>query len=175
MHKLNHILRLEDSEKYNEAYLAYQTLIIRGIVDFDAWKHYFFFLYTMVESPNEKFSMAIDLHQKFADELAHGLEKFRENTEFNFIVGYALCFIPGNYEGFEALCRQGVEMLKKAHASVPENPMYTIAYLGAIIQPSEELKKQYTKACIASKEIVQETFSGKGLLNNYFKVALSRF
>ena len=85
--KLEQTFELESAEKYNEAYSEYRNLISENNADFETWKYYFFFLWSMLEDVNGLFKKDIDLRTELESELKNGLKKYSELAEFNFIAG----------------------------------------------------------------------------------------
>mgnify|MGYP001109148559 CR=1 FL=1 len=170
---LKEIFELESTERYNEAYSLYQKNISDNNPDFETWKHYFFFLWSMLEDVNGQFTAGIDLRKELEIELNNGLNRYSEVADFNFIAGYVISIFPYEYGDYEELEIKGKAMLKKASESEPSNPIYRMAYLG-----SQELNDRgqgsYEKACAESRHILRADFSGKGLLNEYFNQVFNR-
>ena len=52
---LEQIFELETAKKYNEAYSKHQKLISENNAEFETWKYYFFFLWSMLEDFNGQF------------------------------------------------------------------------------------------------------------------------
>ncbi|MBL1219201.1 MAG: hypothetical protein D8M59_17115 [Planctomycetes bacterium] len=171
--KLNEIFELENAEKYNEAYSEYQKLISENNADFETWKFYFFFLWSMLEDVNGLFTEDIDLRTELESELKSGLKNYSDLAEFNFIAGYAVSIFPYEFGDYEELDKKGREMLKKAFDLEPNNPIYKMVYLGSQ-EPSEKNQTEYQNACLESELKVREIYNGNGLLNDYFKQVLIR-
>jgi hypothetical protein len=170
---LKQIFELESAEKYNEAYSEYRNLFSENNANFESWKYYFFFLWSMLEDVNGLFKKDIDLRAELKSELNNGLKKYSELAEFNFIVGYTISIFPyefGDYEEFEI---KGKEMLKKAFELEQSNPIYKMVYLGSKILNEKE-QSLYKKACDESKLILKTKHSGKGLLNEYYNQVFNR-
>jgi len=170
---LKEIFELESVEKYNEAYSLYQKLISENNSDFEIWKYYFFFLWSMLEDVNGLFTKEIDINTELETELKNGLNKYSKLAEFNFIVGYTISIFPYEFGDYEELDKKSREMLKKASELEPNNAIYRMIYLG-----SQEYNKKrqfnYEKACTESQSRVKTEYNGKGLLNDYFKQVLNR-
>ena len=49
---LENIFKLESEEKYNEAYFQYKSLLNSNPINFEIWKYYYFFLWSMIEDVN---------------------------------------------------------------------------------------------------------------------------
>ena len=170
---LEQIFELESAEKYNEAYSLYQKLISVNNADFETWKNYFFFLWSMLEDVNGVFRKDIDLRTELESELKSGLNKYSELAEFNFIVGYAVSIFPYEFGDYEELDTKGKEMLKKAYEMEPNNPIYGMAYLGSQ-SLTEKGQRLYEKACEESKPILITNYGGKGFVNEYFSQVFNR-
>ncbi len=74
---LEQIFELETAKKYNEAYSEYQKLISENKANFETWKYYFFFLWSMLEDVNGLFKKDIDLRTELESELKIGLKNTR--------------------------------------------------------------------------------------------------
>jgi hypothetical protein len=170
---LEQIFELESAEKYNEAYSLYRKLISENNEDFEMWKNYFFFLWSMLEDVNGVFRKDIDLRTELESELKSGLNKYSELAKFNFIAGYAVSIFPYEFGDYEELDTKGKEMLKKAYEMEPNNPIYVMAYLGSQ-SLNEKGQRLYEKACEESKPILITNYSGKGLVNEYFSQVFNR-
>ena len=170
---LEQIFELESAEKYNEAYSLYQKLISENNSDFETWKYYFFFLWTMIEDVNGLFTKDIDLRTELESELKNGLNKYSDLAEFNFIAGYTICIFPYEFGDYEELEAKGLKMLKKASETEPTNPIYKIGYLGSKILNEKE-QSIYEKACEEAKLILKTEYYGKGFLNEYFSQVFNR-
>lgn len=170
---LEQIFELETAEKYNEAYSEYQKLISENNTDFETWKYYFFFLWSMLEDVNGQFTKNIDLRMDLESELKSGLNKYSELAEFNFIAGYTVCIFPYEFGEYEELDKKGREMLKKATDMVPNNPIYKMAYLGSQVL-NDNGKSLYETARSESQPILKKKYNGKGLLREYFTQVFTR-
>ena len=164
---LEQIFELESAEKYNEAYSEYRNLISENNADFETWKYYFFFLWSMLEDVNGLFKKDIDLRTELEFELKNGLKKYSELAEFNFIAGYAISIFPYEFGDYEELEIKGKEMLKKAFELEQTNPIYKMVYLGSK-SLNEKEQSLYKNACAESKLILKTKHNGKGLLNEYY-------
>lgn len=165
--KLKQIFELESVEKYSDVYYLYKKLISKKGVDFETWKYYFFFLWSMIEDVNGFFKIEIDLRKELEMQLKNGLERFSELAEFNFVAGYTISIFPYEFGDYEELEKKGKEMLEKATELKPENPIYRMIYLG-----SQKLNKkeqvEYENVCIESQPMIKSKYNGQGLLNEYF-------
>jgi hypothetical protein len=170
---MDQIFELESSEKYNDAYLLYKKLISEDNANFETWKYYFFFLWSMIEDVNGKFTIDLDLRAELETELKNGENKYSRLAEFNFIAGYAIGIFPYEFGDYEELESKSKEMLKKASELELINPIYKMAYLGSKALNANELNL-YKKACLDSKNIIKTKYKGKGLLNEYFRQVFSR-
>ena len=170
---LEQIFELESAEKYNEAYSLYQKLISENNADFETWKYYFFFLWTMIEDVNGLFRKDIDLRTELESELKNGLNKYSELADFNFVAGYAVCIFPYEFGDYEELDIKGKEMLKKASEMAPNNPIYKMAYLGSL-PLNDKGQSLYEKACAETQPILKTEYNGKGFLNEYFSQVFNR-
>jgi hypothetical protein len=170
---LKDIFELESNEKYNEAYSLYHKLFSENETDFEMWKYYFFFLWSMIEDVNGQFTKVADLRTELETELKNGLKKYSDLAEFNFIAGYAISIFPYEFGDYEKLEKEGNEMLKKASEMEPNNPIYKMVYLGSKDLNNKE-QSLYEKACVESKLILKAKHSGKGLLNEYFNQVFNR-
>jgi hypothetical protein len=100
-----------------------------------------------------------------------GNQLFANLAEFNFIAGYTVSIFPyefGKYEEFEKV---GRNMLKRAMKIDSDNPIYRVTYFGSILNYDDQL---YTNALVEAAPAVLKKFSGKGILNDYFRNALYR-
>ena len=170
---LKKIFELESAEKYNEAYSEYQNLISEKTVDFETWKYYFFFLWSMIEDINGVFKIDIDLQTELKSELKKVQKKYSEIAEFNFIAGYTISIFPYEFGDFEKLEIKGKAMLKKAYQMERSNPIYKMVYLGSK-NLNEREHSLYKKACVESKLIIKTKHNQKGLLNEYYNQVFNR-
>jgi len=170
---LEQIFELEAAEKYNEAYSEYKKLILENNADFETWKYYFFFLWSMIEDVSGILKKDIDIRTELESELKNGLNKYSELSEFNFIAGYAISIFPYEFGDYEELEIKGKEMLKKAFELEQSNPIYKMVYLGSKSLNDKE-QSLYKKACAESKLILKINYYGKGLLNEYYNQVFNR-
>jgi hypothetical protein len=170
---LEQIFELEAAEKYNEAYSEYKKMISENNADFETWKYYFFFLWSMIEDVSGIFKMGIDLRTELEYELKNGLNKYSKLAEFNFITGYAISIFPYEFGDYEKLEIKGKKMLKKAFEMEKSNPIYEMVYLGSKSRNKKE-ESLYKKKCAESKQILKIKYNGKGLLNEYFNQVFNR-
>jgi hypothetical protein len=170
---LEQIFELETAEKYNQAFSMYQKLISKNNANFETWKYYFFFLWSMLEDVNGQFTKEIDLRNELESELKNGLNKYSKLADFNFIAGYCVSIFPYEFGDYEKLEVKGKEMLKKASEMEPTNPIYKMAYLGSL-SLNEQGQSLYEKACAESQQILKTKYSGKGFLNEYFSQVFNR-
>lgn len=165
------ILHLEEKNEFDKALKAYQELYSNHKLDFEVWKHFFFFLWICIEDAPSEFQEKIDTRMELEKMLSEGIKNFSELAEFNFLAGYAVSIFPYEFGDYEDLERQGTEMLLKATEIEPENIIYRMVYLGDL--PNLDRKK-YEEAAISAKPIVREKFNGIGFLNKYFRQVLDR-
>ncbi len=165
--KLDYIFELESTKKYNEAYDLYQKRILKNNIEFNIWKYYFFFLWSMIEDFNGIFTKEINLQTELESQLKNGLNKFSKLAEFNFIAGYAVCIFPSKFGDSEKMDIKGKEMLKKAYEMKPTNSIYKMTYLGSHVL-NEIGQDLYEKAYSESEQTLKTNYNGKGLLNEYF-------
>jgi hypothetical protein len=172
--KLEDILELEEKQEYNKAYYIYSPLLNKNSTDFELWKHYFFFLWYMVEVVKGQFTVDIDLHKTLATELKKGQELFKNIPEFNFITGYSISIMPYIFGNCNAYEKKAIELLEKASNLEPNNPIYKMTLLGAQWDFGGQ-KQSYNEVCLRSKQIIAQKYSGKGLINSYFFTILNRY
>lgn len=55
--ELEKIFELETEYNYNEAFLKYKQLLNSNHIDFDLWKYYYFFLWSMLEDLDNDFTI----------------------------------------------------------------------------------------------------------------------
>lgn len=148
-------------------------MISENAPNFETWKYYFFFLWSMIEDVSGFFKLSIDIQKELELELSNGLNKYSQLAEFNFITGYAISIFPYEFGDYKELEIKGKQMLKKAFEMNKSNPIYEMVYLG-----SKNLNKReeslYKKACVNSKQILKIKYQGKGLLNEYYNQVFNR-
>lgn len=168
---LQEIYKLEDSEKFDEAFDAYNDLHHRNKNEYEVWKHFYFFLWTAIEDAPSSFHDKINLRHLLQEMFDEGIKTFVEKADFNFIAGYTVSLFPyeyGNYDDFE---KKEKAMVLKASQLEPDNLIYRLVYLGSIPNIN---KQQYRQTEIDAAPKVIETFSGNGALNKYFRQVLYR-
>ena len=168
---LQDIFSMEDSEKFDEAFEAYNALYNRDKNDYDVWKHFYFFLWTAIEDAPNSFHDKVNLQHLLQIMLEEGKKSFADKADFNFIAGYTVSIFPYEYGDYEDLKEEGQKMLYKATQLEPKNSIYRMVYLGSLEGGDKEL---YKKAEIDAAPKVIETFSGQGALNRYFREILYR-
>lgn len=164
---LHDIFQLEDAGKYEEAFDAYKKLYAENGLDYNVWKHFYFFLWASIEDTTEDFHEKINLRTLLQTMFDDGRKSFIENADFNFIAGYTACIFPYEYGTYDDLEKEGRAMLKKAAELEPGNVIYRMVYLGSLASG-----EKYKKAVIAAAPVVLETFRGIGTLNRYFRQVL---
>jgi len=89
---LNEIFILESDQKFDEAFSLYKILLKSEPLNFEYWKHYFFFLWSMLEDGIGIFSVLKneELHKELKKELQYGLDNFENIAEFNLIAVYTM-------------------------------------------------------------------------------------
>ena len=170
---MEHILDLEESENYISAFEEYQKQFDANN-DFEFWKHYYFFLwYIVVEDLPLKLESFVR-ENKIESTLKRvgnfGLQTFKDNPEALFILGYTIAIFPYYFGEYEEQLAKANQMLESAFNIQPNNIIYKLAYLGS----KDENQELYKKICVEAAPEVIANFSGKGLLNSYFKQVLYR-
>ncbi|KAB7731850.1 hypothetical protein F5984_06395 [Rudanella paleaurantiibacter] len=168
---LQDIFKLEDDEKFEEAFEAYSELYNQNKIDYEVWKHFYFFLWTAIEDAPSSFHDKINLRDLLQIMFDEGKKTFADNADFNFIAGYTVSVFPYEYGNYDDLEKEGKQMLLKAEQLQPENLIYRLVYLGSI---SNVDPQQYRQAEIDAAPKVLETFNGTGALNKYFRQVLYR-
>ena len=172
--KLEELLKLEDKQDYNKAYYLYLTLLKKNTINFELWKHYFFFLWYMQDTVKGQFTVSIDISKALAIELQRGEKLFKDNSEFNFITGYTISIMPYLFGNCNVYEKKAIKLLEKASHLEPNNPIYKMILLGAQWDFGGQ-EKSYNEVCLKSKQIVAQKYNGKGLINNYFSTILNRY
>ena len=168
--ELIYIINLESKKEFESAFNSYESLYSNHKDDFEIWKHFYFYLWIVIENMPNEFVEKIMREKRLKEMFDEGKLIFSEKAEFNFIVGYTISIFPyefGDYEEFEKL---GSKLITKAKNLEPSNPIYEMVYLSDI--DSEESRYE-----IARKEAilkVLEKYNGIGLLNDYFRQVLNR-
>jgi hypothetical protein len=163
--------KLEDEEKFDKAFEAYNALCKQNKNDYDIWKHFYFFLWTAVEDAPSTFQDKINLRHLMQIIFNEGKTTFSDIADFNFIAGYTVSIFPYEYGNYEDLEKEGNAMLLKAAQLQPENLIHKLVYLGSI---SNVNRQEFRQAEIDAAPKVLETFSGYGTLNKYFRQVLYR-
>lgn len=169
--ELQDIFKLEDNEKFDRAFDAYNELYLKNKSDYEVWKHFYFFLWTAIEDAPSSFHDKINLRQSLQVMFDEGKSTFSNNADFNFIAGYTVSIFPYEYGDYYNLEKEGQQMLLKAKQLEPSNLIYKLVYFGSI---SNVDPREYRQAEIEAAPKVLETFSGTGTLNKYFKQVLYR-
>lgn len=168
---LQDIFELEDSKRLDDAFDAYNYLYNQNKIDYDVWKHFYFFLWTAIEDAPSSFHGKINLRPLIQVMFEEGKKVFDDNADFNFIAGYTVSIFPYEYGDYDDIEKEGKELLHKATQLKPDNKIYKMVYMGSI---SNVDPKQYRQAEIEAAPKVLETFNGIGALNKYFKQVLYR-
>ncbi|MEJ5092779.1 hypothetical protein GEO21_22315 [Sphingobacterium faecium] len=102
---LNEIFILESDQKFDEAFSLYKILLKSEPLNFEYWKHYFFFLWSMLEDGIGIFSVLKneELHKELQKELQYGLDNFKNIAEFNLIAGYTISIFPYEFGDYDEL------------------------------------------------------------------------
>ncbi|WP_452600320.1 hypothetical protein [Pontimicrobium sp. MEBiC01747] len=172
--KLEDILELEEKQLYNEAYHSYNILLNEKKQDFKLWKHYYFFLWYMLDVVDGQFTIDINLRRTLVIEFKKGLKLFKNIPEFNFITGYTISIMPyifGNCNKYE---KKGIQLLEKANHLEPNNSIYKMTLLGAQWDFGGQ-ERSYNEVCIKSKQEILKKYKGKGLIDSYFSRTLNRY
>ena len=168
---LEKIFELEEENKFDEVFELYQTLYSESKSDYEIWKNFHFFLWIAIEDGTTEFNERIEVNKLLQKLFDEGKSNFSELADFNFIAGYTVSIFPYEYGDYDDLEMEAELMLKKANELEPENLIYKLAYFGSIQNVDKE---EYRKLEIESSPKVLETFSGKGMLNKYFRQVLNR-
>ena len=167
---LSKIIKLEDKKEFDSAFKAYENLYSKSSTDFEVWKHFYFFLWIVIENMPNEFIEKIDREKRLQKMFVEGEINFSNNAEFNFIVGYTMSIFPyefGEYETYEKLSK---DLILKAIDIDSENPIFRMAYIGDLQDKSSD----YEELKVLSAQLVLEKYSGVGLLNEYFGQVLNR-
>lgn len=168
---LQDIFKLEETQKFDEAFDAYNNLYEQNKNDYKVWKHFYFFLWTTIEDAPSSFHNKINLQHLLQVMFNEGKKRFADNADFNFIAGYTVSIFPYEYGDYDDWEKEGHSMLLKATQLDPENSIYKMVYLGSI---STVDRQQYRQAEIVAAPNVLTTFNGDGALNKYFREVLYR-
>jgi len=170
--QLIEILTLENSHQYEKAYDSYVQLYSSDRSNYDAWKHFYFFLWIAYDEditiPSRE---NLELPSFLPSMLKEGQQVFAEMADFNFIAGYTISIFPYLFGDYKEMEKIGNEMILKATKLDPENHIYRMAYLGSIENVDRTLYEQSVRE---AAPFVALTFTGSGILNEYFKDVLYR-
>ena len=170
------IFKLESEEKYNEAYFQYKSELKSSSLNFEIWKYYYFFLWSMLEDVNGNFTIFKneDLRNELKKELEFGLRNFDNITEFNFIAGYTISIFPYEFGDYDQLEKFGKKLLSKASKLEPNNLLFKMVFLGCLENANVEQKKEYNNLKSKVKKEILEKHVGNGLLNEYYNQVFIR-
>lgn len=174
MKQLSDVLELEDLKAYNDAYYSYRKLEFENNNDFNYWKHYFFFLWQMLEGVEGAFTVSIDLKKTLLKELNKGEGLYAHIPEFNFLAGYAISIMPSIFGSCEVYEKKSIQLLEKACDLEPGNSIYKMILLGAQWDFGGQ-EDRFNEVCSKSKQVISKRFSGSGLINKYFRTTLNRY
>ena len=166
---LQNIFELEDAEKFEEVYKIYYDLYLEDKLDYEIWKHFYFFLWTAIEDAPSEFNEKINHNEMMQKMFEDGKKYFYDLADFNFIAGYTVSIFPYEYGNYDDLEIEANKMLKKATEIEPENLIYKLVYYRSLENVD---KVEYRKLETESAPKILETFSGKGTLNKYFRQVL---
>jgi hypothetical protein len=168
--ELNRIVELEEKKEFDLAFQSYENLYSTNSDNFEVWKHFYFFLWIIIEDMPNEFIEKINRENRLQKMFIEGKANFNDNADFNFIVGYTMSIFPyefGNQEVYEKLSK---ELIKNAINIDSENPIYKMAYFGDL----QDKLLEYEELKFKSLPIVLKKFNGIGLLNKYFRQVLNR-
>ena len=168
--ELTEIIKLEDKKKFELAYEFYLKLYSEKGTDFEIWKHYYFFVWIIIENLHNDFSEKIEREKKLQNLFEDGKNIFSEIAEFNFIVGYTMSIFPYEFGEYEVYEKLSAELMQKATNIESENLIYRMALSGS----TENGASKNTDLKIEVSKIVNEKYKGIGLLNEYFIQVLNR-
>ena len=175
-YNLENIFKLESEEKYNEAYYQYKSLLKTSPLNFDIWKYYYFFLWSMIEDVNGVFTIfkGEDLRNELKNELDYGLKNFEKIAEFNFLAGYTTSIFPYEYRDYKKMENFGKQLLSKASELDSNNVLFKMVFLGSLENPNVEQKNEYNNLKSKVRIEILEKHYGNGLLNEYFNQVFIR-
>ncbi len=168
--ELNRIVELEEKKEFDLAFKSYENLYATNSDNFDVWKHFYFFLWIIIEDMPNEFIEKINRENRLQKMFVEGKANFDGNAEFNFIVGYTMSIFPyefGNNEVYEKLSK---ELITNAINIDSENPIYKMAYFGDL----QDKPSEYEELKLKSLAIILKKYNGIGLLNKYFRQVLNR-
>src|SRR5690606_35260924 len=159
------IFKLESEENYNEAYYQYKSLLKPSPLNYDIWKYYYFFLWSMIEDVNGVFTIFKDedLRNELKNELDYGLKKFENIAEFNFLDGYTTSIFTYEYGDYEEMENFGKKLLAKASELEPNNILFKMVFLGSLENPNVEQANEYNNLKSKVKKEILEKYYGNGL------------
>ncbi|TKK69730.1 hypothetical protein FC093_06465 [Ilyomonas limi] len=129
---LQDIFTLEDNERFDEAFDTYSKLYNQNKNDYKVWKHFYFFLWSVIEDAPSSFHDKVNLRHLLQIMFDEGKKTFAGNADFNFIAGYTVSIFPYEYGDYDDLEKEGKQMLFKAVQLQPDNLIYRMVYLGSI-------------------------------------------
>ncbi len=167
--KLDEILKLEELGLFEDAYQEYISLFSEENIDFEVWKHFYFFLWTSYEDATIEFYERIEAESQLQKLIQVGKLHFSELAEFNFIAGYTIGIFPYIYGEYHEWEEKGRDMLQYAFQIEPKNLIYEMLYLGCGRKLDSE---RYNKCLLEARPKGIEQYSGIGYLNTYFRQVL---
>jgi hypothetical protein len=174
---LNEIFILESDQKFDEAFSLYKILLKSEPLNFEYWKHYFFFLWSMLEDGVGIFSTLKnkDLHKELKKKLQYRLDNFENIAEFNLIAGYTISIFPYKFGDYDEFKEVGENLLKKAIEINPQNLIFKMIMLGSYEKPTYKEKLEYEDLKPKVAKLILDQYSQrKGLLNEYFAQVFAR-
>lgn len=174
---LKEIFILESDQKFDEAFTLYKTLLKSDPLNFEYWKHYFFFIWSMLEDLNGIFSTLNneELHKELKKELQYGLDNFENIDEINLIAGYTISIFPYEFGDYDELEEIGKNLLKKATEINPQNLIFKMILLGSYQKPTHNEKLEYEDLKPRVAKLILDQYSEKkGLLNEYLVQVFAR-
>ena len=170
---MRYLLELEETDNYIFAFEEYQKQYSVD-KDFQVWKHYYFFLWYIIV---EDFPLGLasfisenDITKELIDVAAFGMNKFKNDPEALFVLGYTISLFPYYFGDYIEWEEKANRMLERATNILSRYIIYQLAYLGA----SSENQELYHQVCTNAASEVVARFSGAGLYNKYFKDVLYR-
>jgi hypothetical protein len=167
--QLNDILKLEDSEEFENAFEAYENLYSKNRLDYEIWEHFYFFLWILIEEMPSNLSDKINLRELLSVMLDDGTRNFSNKAAFNFIAGYTVSIFPFEYGDKENLENIAKQMLRKAVKLDPNNSLFKMVWLA-----SRNRRIGYKTATIRAAQQILDDHNGIGLKNKYFKEVFYR-
>lgn len=175
-YNLENIFKLESEKNYNEAYSQYKSLLKTNPINFEIWKYYYFFLWSMIEDVNGFFTTLNneDLRNELKKELEFGLKNFENIAELNFLAGYTTTIFPYEYGDYDEMEKFGKHLLSKASELEPNNVLFKMVFLGSLEHANVEQKKEYNNLKSKARKEILEKYVGNGLLNEYYNQVFIR-